>query len=422
MERQLKHETGGGNSEANIKSNKSLYNRYITSVIIAISLLIVNAFYIQYSLSQKREDATQINIAGRQRMLSQKLLVELYEYQTDSTLPTELVKATATVWQASHQALLEGSQYISIGPVKNQSIRTSLQALSPIIESVVGTVQALPKPTSTLSTLTQKQARFLNEMDFIVFELEEDSRKRVAAFLVVEVSLLVLSMVIILVEVRYIYLPFIQSLQKSSKKIETQRAKFESIINSTQDGIIYIDLGGNLIDINRAAASLLQGTVTSPTDLGPNVLPKLPKLWHRAFRIASRKVLNGHSIRTEISLPVNGAMVWLMASCYPVYNATQELVGMAVNLVDIDQQKRNELHIKNQNRRFKIIAARQSHDLRGKLASIMGLIRIIRIEDNQQNKLELVDRLEPLAEQMDLVIHDIVAQTQTNETAQIENS
>ncbi|HAA10317.1 MAG TPA: hypothetical protein DCE41_00950 [Cytophagales bacterium] len=418
MEQELRQDSGDSTWASNIRSNKPLNRRYSLSVIIAISLLVINAFYIHHSLTQRREDGTQINIAGRQRMLSQKLLVELYQVQLDS-LSFELVRATATVWQAGHRALLQGSDYISIGPVRNATLHDDLDKLSPTIQSVVHAVESLPDSTMAYGVISQKLTGFLNQMDRIVFQLEREAGNRLSAFLVIEVGLLVLSMVIIFIEVRYVYMPFIQSLQESTKKIETQRAKFESIMNSTEDGIIYIDLDGNLININQAAHKLLRDSISLSLELKSNLFQQVPCIWQRAFQIATQRVLAGRSIRAEITLPINGDTRWLMASCFPVYNASQELIGMAVNLVNIDQQKRNELHIKNQNRRFKVIAARQSHDLRGKLASILGLLRIIRLEDTHQGKLQLVDRLEPLAEQMDEVIHEIVAETQLSEGPQV---
>ena len=54
------------------------YNHFIRGAIITVLLIVLNQALIQFWLYQKRQDARLINVAGRQRMLSQRISLEFH--------------------------------------------------------------------------------------------------------------------------------------------------------------------------------------------------------------------------------------------------------------------------------------------------------------------------------------------------------
>ena len=95
----------------------------------------------------------------------------------------------------------------------------------------------------------------------------------------------------------------------------------------------------------------------------------------------------------------------------PIFNDKHEVIGLTVFVTDITERKQNELKIINQNEKLKVIAWQQSHEVRGPVASILGLLNLIKTEDKQTYNPLYMQYLQQSAEQLDVIIHKIVANT-----------
>ncbi len=95
----------------------------------------------------------------------------------------------------------------------------------------------------------------------------------------------------------------------------------------------------------------------------------------------------------------------------PVFNEKHEIIGLTVFVTDITERKQNELKIISQNEKLKVIAWQQSHEVRGPVASILGLLNLIKTEDRQTYNPLYLQYLQQSAEQLDKIIHKIVANT-----------
>ena len=76
------------------------------------------------------------------------------------------------------------------------------------------------------------------------------------------------------------------------------------------------------------------------------------------------------------------------------------------------ENKRNQDHVKDQNRRLQEIAAISSHEIRRPVATILGLVNLFdrNILDNPMNK-EIINHIDSTAKELDEVIHTIVEKT-----------
>ncbi len=95
----------------------------------------------------------------------------------------------------------------------------------------------------------------------------------------------------------------------------------------------------------------------------------------------------------------------------PVFNEKHEIIGLTVFVTDITERKENEIKIINQNEKLKVIAWQQSHEVRGPVASILGLLNLIKTEDKQTYNPLYLQYLQQSAEQLDRIIHKIVDNT-----------
>ena len=76
--------------------------KYIYGIILTVGLLFLNQLFIQYWLHKKKDDAKIINIAGRQRMLSQRINLEFYKTPNNPNQNQQL-KNLIHEWQIAHE-------------------------------------------------------------------------------------------------------------------------------------------------------------------------------------------------------------------------------------------------------------------------------------------------------------------------------
>jgi PAS domain S-box-containing protein len=95
-----------------------------------------------------------------------------------------------------------------------------------------------------------------------------------------------------------------------------------------------------------------------------------------------------------------------------IYNKTGNAITIIGAIHDINDLKEKEIFVSQQNAKLKEIAQTSSHDLRGPVTSILGLINLFNKDHAEDpfNK-EVIIYLEHAAKQLDDVIHTIVTKT-----------
>ncbi len=93
---------------------------------IAISL-ITSQILIRRYLSDQEDDSRLVNVAGRQRMLSQKLskeilLLSLSNSEGKNKSLADSILTTKTVWEKAHKALQFGDDELGLEPGNNPEI------------------------------------------------------------------------------------------------------------------------------------------------------------------------------------------------------------------------------------------------------------------------------------------------------------
>lgn len=203
--------------------------KYILGVLITVVLISVNQLLIQYALTSIKQDAKQINVAGRQRMLSQKLNLQFYQL-SQKTTDLDTVKETFDLAKTSHLALINGSKALALGAIKSEEIIKMLQNLNKRYTFSENAILQYNQGTElNLESINQNQRLLLKEMDAIVNALELKSQEKVSGIVLLEVILAIVSVIIIALEVRYIYFPQANSLRKSRNKVLEQNKALKEI-------------------------------------------------------------------------------------------------------------------------------------------------------------------------------------------------
>src|SRR5690349_16397070 len=121
---------------------------YILALSAVATVAIIGQVVIQLHLRDQLSDSAVVNVAGRQRMLSQKIakLALIVNNTSDpnsrDSLLSELQTATA-LWSSSHYGLQHGSDSLSLPAQNSDSIKGLFNRLTPAFQQILGHTNAL---------------------------------------------------------------------------------------------------------------------------------------------------------------------------------------------------------------------------------------------------------------------------------------
>lgn len=199
---------------------------YIIGAILSTLLIIMNQVLIQYALHQKRQDSHIINISGRQRMLSQRIALKFHELNFEKISLSE-IEIYYKQWNDAHNELLKANHKLLSSFFATSTlylINQHLENLTPNIVFIEKEIEYVKLTgQNPLREIVKNQERFLKQMDQIVFDFTDYSNRKLTIIIILELALATLTILVIALEVRYIYYPQAKNLEASLKKIEQKR-------------------------------------------------------------------------------------------------------------------------------------------------------------------------------------------------------
>ena len=216
---------------------------YIVALSSIALLSIVGQAVIFTFLQQQTSDATVINIAGRQRMLSQRLTKAalIIQTPTDAAARRQAINELSevrTLWQSSHQALQYGDPTLDIPGDNSPAVTAMFAEIEPHLQTMLAASQELldtvaQSPTANVSPLVAHiltaEPAFLAGMDEIVFQYAHEATARVNRLKLVERWLLLVTIVVLLFEGLFIFRPAVGNIQQViSQLLHTRQELYEA--------------------------------------------------------------------------------------------------------------------------------------------------------------------------------------------------
>ncbi|MCR8669239.1 type IV pili methyl-accepting chemotaxis transducer N-terminal domain-containing protein [Aestuariibaculum sp. M13] len=235
--------TNNGNS-LDQRTFDKLSRLYIIALSTIALSVIVSQILIRKHLNAQQSDSTVINIAGRQRMLSQKLTKDIVALSVEQELKERIllkdkIKATLKLWETSHYSLQEGSESLGLPGNNSTVISDKFQKLNPIFNTISRSAQTIiedienvpPLPNSAFSEdikkVRQNEGEFLSVMDEIVNQYDLEANEKVSWLRRLEMLLTILTLIILLAEFLFIFWPTAKSVRATLAELLSaeQRAK-----------------------------------------------------------------------------------------------------------------------------------------------------------------------------------------------------
>jgi PAS domain S-box-containing protein len=260
--------------------SSSLKVRYFFFIATIVLTLVATQFIVQYDLDQQSEDARLINVAGRQRMLSQRIskLILFFQYQTnDKTLPgyynLDSLKSLANQWEKANHYLI--SQNAERG--KSAAIELLLKQNTPRLEQILAASQnVLLNPDQAIiqqaiAVLTENELPYLTTMEQTVATYQQEAEAKLTYLKRIELILAIIAIGILLFQFIFIFYPTLKRLDNNNKVLTQLNEKLVEANNELTSS--EEEIRANLDQINalqshlEASEKQYRELVTEATDM-----------------------------------------------------------------------------------------------------------------------------------------------------------
>lgn len=221
--------------EKEIKKNtKPLRNGYIFFGVVVVVTLVAGQFIRHYNLNTSGEDSALINIAGRQRMYSQRIAKQVYNISKSIIGKTAIdqnevdtLKVLIQKFKKAHAVLVNGDANLEIDSKRTEEVNILLTSIEPLLNNITNAAEKLlvPNPDSleiiaANAIIEENNLKFLFEMEVVVNQLETESLKKQSKTKMLALSLVILALAAIVLGFIFIFMPTIRRLNKGSKLIQ----------------------------------------------------------------------------------------------------------------------------------------------------------------------------------------------------------
>jgi PAS domain S-box-containing protein len=198
--------------------------------------------------------------------------------------------------------------------------------------------------------------------------------------------------------------------KNAEQTIRKREQDYSNLLETMNEGLIYLDNESNLRFANRKFENLtgysLEETLGRhlPAQVFPeslmNILIEENKTHHP-----------DHSGHYQYEIPITGKSgnkIQCMISCSVTRDEQNRFTGLLITYTDITDRKKTEEKLQVAQRELNTFIYRSSHDLKGPLSSILGLINVLEKEDHGSNGSPCIKMIRQSASRLDRMLNEML--------------
>ncbi len=333
--------------------NIILGKRYILGFIILAFLLVLSHFVIQLAVNDEKSDSRVINIAGRQRMLSQRIskdTLALYIAEDEASKNKYLDDLIYSVelFEKSSIALKNGDKELGLPGENSQDITRLFSNIECNYQNILtashNIINMSKKGTYTsksiysqIQLITKNEKVFLKGMDDIVFQYDAESKSKSNTLNRIGFAVIITIFSVLLMELIFIFKPAEKEINKAFQEIEESHSNILKLFETAPTPMLLIDKNTlDVIQINKLTEELIG---INYKDLKLNNILKDNDIIIEKIQ-NSEKLINEEAI---LHMPLGLNIIALISSTQIVFNHKEAIL---LGLSDITKIKKAEAILK----------------------------------------------------------------------------
>ncbi|OXA71595.1 histidine kinase [Flavobacterium aquidurense] len=363
---------------------KNLRRLYFFALLTIAVTIIASQILVQYNLNQQLSDSKIINISGKQRMLSQKIVKEILilHYVSDKPSQKQIshLKNVLSLWKTTQNSLENGSDSLAFPKEKSETLSTLYSAINPIFNSITEATDLfllnleqknnLAENQKLVQIILKNEDAFLSKMNEIVSQYDLEAHEKVTKQRQIEYWIFAFTLFVLLLEFFFIFRPtnkkienLISKLLSSEKKAlklaydteiiseikENSVKELKSLNHAMENTLLYCRIApdGSIIHVGEKFAKLLNYTKFSSNKKFSEILTIDEKDQLNIDRIIFEKQRSGWQGELKI-INKEHHTIWLDLSMVPVMIKKGELELLIV-CFNITERKKAQREVERLN-------------------------------------------------------------------------
>jgi PAS domain S-box-containing protein len=406
-----------------------------------------NAKVIQDGIESNLTFANQLNMAGRQRALSLKIVNKALVAEQTAT-PDPVIIHEANQWSDMHEALQKGSEQYNLPPITDMDMILLYDEVNPVQQELYGLIQQIGHDvpdTKTLNDMVLLQRRYGGAMDKITEAMQRHAEASLIAVRDKQVKTAMVSGLVLVMEILLMVIPYHRRLltayrdlkaqklhmleQKEeirrqnetlaiqNQKLEEYQLSKELMLNGINAGVWNWNIDTGVEDWSPRLYTLIG---YNPNEL-PATFNNFMTLVHPDDRQQLKSLLAAHlehdaPFRMNVRLRnKDGQYRWYETSGKAARNEWGRAVQMAGSIIDNTEKLAYQTELENSNATKDKLFAIVAHDLRSPLAAIRSLVDLqseglITQEEFMEYLDKLKDSMAFLSETLDNILQWAMSQ------------
>lgn len=255
-------------------SANQLRHRYIIALSLIALLTILSQAVVQYLISDQEYDSRVVNIAGRQRMLSQRITktafyISVAKTTQESASYQKELETVVSLWERSQIGLLYGDHELGLPGSNSPEVRALFELIHPDHMSMVdaarhllGAIQRNEPIDGDLRTLRSHEANFLRGMDKIVFRYDQEAKHKVLIARWLELALMIVTLLVLMLEARFIFAPATRRVRQDMLDLLKKEEDMENLFSASPTAMLLTDIDSlRIVRANQKASELIGESV-----------------------------------------------------------------------------------------------------------------------------------------------------------------
>ena len=322
----------------------SLGRRSSVAVLAVIAVAVATLGLLVAQTSRHSIDGARMNVAGHQRMLSERLvaltLLARAAPPAERSLWRPRIDATVTELRIASQELRGVTGDVVIPP-DTPAARDyeALIALQDSVKDAAGAIAAETETPAQADSLLSQQKRLAVAIEHVVDELEVEWARQIDHLLQLEAACVILLLIALVLGVRLALQLTQVQLTATIEALEESESRTRAVFDAMQEGMLLTSDQGEVITWNPSALRILGVEDDDPAEAlreqtlrlkDANGEPLDPEQVPSRVTLRTGKPLADMILATE---GADGALRWLSANTNPLYKGESEEPHAAVTII-----------------------------------------------------------------------------------------